>query len=185
MAQLTETYALGPVSSYSTSVLHESYQADNEEDGKALIGSAPAEASQDPARPSSLRLVSCFRWWLPELFASLLSLVSFVSLVATARVYHGRDFHDTNLLPSISLNSLIALLSTFNRVALMVPVGSAMSQEVWLWFYDAQRRSSSRAQLRDLEISDAASRGAWGSLLFLLRTRPRYSLHTPRPKNGV
>ena len=184
MAQLIETYAMGPVNSCSTSVLHESYHADNEEDCKALVGSEPEDASQEAARPSSSRLISCFRWWLPELFASLLSLGSFISLAATARIYHGRDFHDTNLLPSLSLNSLIALLSTLNRVALMVPVGSAMSQEVWLWFYDAQRRSSSHAELRDLEISDAASRGAWGSLLFLLRTRPRYPLHTLRRNSG-
>ena len=121
---------MGPVKSYSTSVLHESYHADNEENGKALTGSGTEGAFQDAARPSNSHLLACFRWWLPELFASLLSVGSFLSLAATARIYHGRDFHDTNLLPSLSLNSLIALLSTFNRVALMVPVGSAKSQEV-------------------------------------------------------
>lgn len=56
----------------------------------------------------------------------------------------------------------------------MVPVGSAMSQEVWLWFSNTWRISACYARLRELELSDVASRGAWGSLLFLFRARTRY-----------
>ena len=52
----------------------------------------------------------------------------------------------------------------------MVPVGSAISQEVWLWLSKAQKDSG---VLQNLESSDAASRGSWGSLIFLVRARTR------------
>ena len=81
---------------------------------------------------------------------------------------------DVGLPSGLTLNGLIALLSTIARVALMVPVASVLSQEVWLWLSEAQAiPTSHRAQLQDLEYSDAASRGAVGSLLILRHVRRR------------
>lgn len=54
------------------------------------------------------------------------------------RNYHGRALNEIDLPRSLSLNGLIALLSTVDRVTLIVPVGSAMIQ-VWLWLSDARR----------------------------------------------
>ena len=44
---------------------------------------------------------------------------------------------DVGLPSGLTLNGLIALLSTIARVALMVPVASVLSQEVWLWLSEA------------------------------------------------
>ena len=114
--------------------------------------------------------LSFFRWWLPELFASLLSVASLISLIAVLRHYHGRGIQDLRLPSSLTLNGLVAILSTLTRASLMVPIGSAISQDVWLWLSKPQK---GRGQLQDLEFSDAASRGSWGSLVFLIRARSR------------
>ena len=114
--------------------------------------------------------LSIFRRWLPELFASLLSIASLASLIAVLRHYQGQGIHDLHLPSSLTLNGLVAILSTLTRASLMVPVGSAISQDVWLWLSKAQRDSG---KLQNLEFSDAASRGSWGSLIFLVRARTR------------
>lgn len=117
---------------------------------------------------------SGLRWWLPELFASLLSVVSFIALVALVHHYEGKGVQDLNLPASLTLNGLVALLSTLIRAALMVPVASALSQEALIWFSRSEKARKGRAQLSDLESLDAASRGAWGSFLFLLQIKSRY-----------
>ena len=114
--------------------------------------------------------VSFFRWWVPEIFASMSSVASLVSLVVILRQYQGRGVHDLNLPSSLTLNGLVALLSTLMRASLMVPIGSAISQEAWLWLSNTTKR---HGQLHNLEFSDAASRGAWGSLIFLICGRTR------------
>ena len=125
----------------------------------------PTESAKPaPQRKGCLDL----RWWLPEIVASVLSLVSFVSLVFLLWSYQGRSLEDLHLPASLTLNGVVAIISTINRAALMIPVGSIMSQEVWLWL------SKRRGRLADLDLSDAASRGAWGSMQFLIRPRKRF-----------
>lgn len=125
--------------------------------------------------PNKTARISCLRWWLPELFASLLAVASLVSLAIFVRQYHGRSLQELKVdLPSwLTFNTLIATLSALTRVALMVPIESAMSQKVWLWLSESRSASKRRGQLRDLELSDAASRGSWGSLLLLLKAEKR------------
>lgn len=114
---------------------------------------------------------SFFRWWLFELLASVISIASLISLVLVLRHYSGRGLQELDLPYSLTLNGIVAAISTVNRVALMVPVGAAMSQEAWLWF--SRQKGVCRSRLADLEDSDAASRGAWGSFLFLCKARRR------------
>ena len=147
---------------------------DDEEDTSGLIRSQKGRPIQNSARHFNPSVISCLRWWIAELFASLLSICTFVSVMLILRKYHGRALNKIDLPTSLTLNTLIALLSTVNRVALMVPVGSAMSQEVWLWFSNPRSKINRSARLWDLELSNAASRGAWGSLLFLFKVRSRY-----------
>lgn len=103
----------------------------------------------------------------------MVSILAFISTVVVAHVYNGKDSQNLGLPDGLSLNGLISILSTINRAALMVPVGSVMSQELWLWLSSKRRREGHQAVLGDLEKSDAASRGAWGSLLFLLKPNGR------------
>ncbi|KAI9715404.1 MAG: hypothetical protein M1828_000864 [Chrysothrix sp. TS-e1954] len=116
-------------------------------------------------------VIQILRWWQPELFAVVLTLAAFNALVAVLKHYDGVAVQDLDFPSALTLNGLIALLSTFIRAALMVPIGSALSQEAWLWLSENRYHRSRHGQLRDFEFTDAASRGAWGSFLSLFRTR--------------
>lgn len=120
------------------------------------------------SRPLGFRSI---RWWLMEILASVMSVAPFIGIVIVVTHYQGRGLEDINLPSPLNLNGLVALLSTVCRVALMIPVASVISQEVWTWFYGPNRDSTNRRQLRDLELSDEASRSAWGSFKFLLQGR--------------
>ena len=135
-------------------------------------GSALATATRGPRKRT--KLFSGLRWWLPEIFATVLSLASLIALIVLVCVYRGHSIEQVQLPISLTLNGLVAMLSTINRAALMVPVGSVLSQEVWLWLSGSSNRSThQRSRLRDLETSDNPSRGAWSSLIFLLSPKKR------------
>ena len=116
--------------------------------------------------------LTALRWWLPELVASILSLASLATTVAVLRRFDGRSLNNLGLPKDLTLNGIIAAISTINRVCLMLPVSAAISQEVWLWF--AEPSTTKRRPLEDLGKSDAASRGSWGSIVFL------FSIRAPR-----
>lgn len=145
--------------------------ANGEDDGAGLLDH-PINPPVSRSRPGSFK-DSFFRWWLTELVASLLSLGSFLSLVAILNHYDGRGLQEINLPYSLTLNGVIAAISTLIRVTLMVPVEASLSQDAWLWFSAAKQNKVCKSRLADLEVSDEASRGAWGSFLFLFRARRR------------
>ena len=142
-----------------------------------LLDSNSSQLTTAARGPSQrAKLISDLRWWLPEIFATLLSVASLIALIALVWNYQGRSLDQLHLPASLTLSGLVAILSTINRAALMVPVGSVLSQEVWLWLSSSNTRSARhRSRLRDLEISDSASRGAWGSIVFLLTPNKRLS----------
>jgi Protein of unknown function (DUF3176) len=125
------------------------------------------------SRPPSLLF---FRWWLPEILASVLSIAAILAIAIVLRVYNGRSLENLGLPKYLTLNGLIAAIATFDRVFLIVPVGSAISQEAWLWFASNDRVAKPKSRLRDLNLSDAASRGAWGSFIFIFCTPTRYGM---------
>jgi len=116
---------------------------------------------------------SVFQWWLPEILATFFSLASMISLIIVLRHCNGRSLDDLRLPSWLTLNGLIALIATMNRVALVAPVEAALSQEIWLWLASPNQRAAGRSRLEDLEISDAASRGAWGSFVLLWKGKGR------------
>ena len=132
---------------------------------------------QVPTAAVNIDTSSWFRWWLPEILASILSVISMGSLIVLLKVYDRRGLKDIDLPGSLTLSGLIALISELARVALMVPVGSALSQEVWLWLSRVRTGSTCKSQVQDLDLSDAASRGAWGSFMLLFKAPRRYLSH--------
>ena len=115
-----------------------------------------------------------FRWWVPEIFASILSICAILAIAIVLRVYDGRGLDDLHLPAGFTLNGLIAAIATFDRVFLIVPVGSAISQEAWLWFAHNGGKANPKSRLRDLNLSDSASRGAWGAFIFIFYTPWRW-----------
>lgn len=99
-------------------------------------------------------------WWLWELLSVILSVSCLIALVIILRVYEGRSLPDWPL--GITLNTLVAVLSTIMEASMMVPVAACISQLKWIWF----RRPNA---LNDFDSFDMASRGPWGALLLLYR----------------
>ncbi|KAK8085882.1 hypothetical protein PG997_007153 [Apiospora hydei] len=63
----------------------------------------------------------------------------------------------------ITINSLVALLTSLSRLAFMVPLVQGMSQLKWVWF------SSKPRPLSDFQLYDEASRGPWGGVKILFK----------------
>lgn len=62
--------------------------------------------------------------------------------------------------------TIVAILSKVASAALILPISEAIGQLKWSWFNGKRSKDAF-----DFEIFDKASRGAWGSVLLLLRTR--------------
>ena len=61
----------------------------------------------------------------------------------------------------LTLNALLALLTSLAKMALLVPIVEGLGQLQWLWFCNRSRK------LADLEVFDQATRSAFGSLRLL------------------
>jgi hypothetical protein len=67
----------------------------------------------------------------------------------------------------LTLNAFISILSKMAGAALLLPVSEALGQLKWSWFLEHSK------QMWDFEIFDNASRGPWGSMLLLIRTKAK------------
>lgn len=110
---------------------------------------------------------SSLKFWVPEILASILSLAALVAMILVLYTYNNRASSNLHLPTSLTLNGLVAALSTLNRAFLMAPIASAIMQELWLHYADASIGEKHPAQLRDMDVFSAASRGTLGSLSFL------------------
>ncbi|KAI2635877.1 hypothetical protein GGS26DRAFT_515936 [Hypomontagnella submonticulosa] len=131
--------------------------------GRPGLGSPIKPASQI----NSVSIWQVFSLWTFQLSALVLSCASFISIVAVAAGYSGRPLSDWTF-GILSINSIIAGLTTVMKGALMVPIADSISQAKWSWFSSSASGSVGRP-LRHLDRIDQVSRGAWGSLLWLMR----------------
>ncbi|KAF2133159.1 hypothetical protein P153DRAFT_353569 [Dothidotthia symphoricarpi CBS 119687] len=102
-----------------------------------------------------------FRDWQWEFAAAALSLACFAAVVVVLISYQHKSLASWNFVYDITLNTLIAVLSTLSRTALLVPIASCISQLKWIHLVGAPR------SLREAQVFDDASRGPWGSLVLI------------------
>lgn len=99
--------------------------------------------------------------WTWEVVALLLAVGAVASIIALLARYDGRP------LPSwpyeITLNALIAVLTTIANASMAFPLSSGLGQLKW------ERMKKGYAPLADMEVLDEASRGAWGAVNMLRR----------------
>ncbi|TID18740.1 Carboxylic ester hydrolase protein [Venturia nashicola] len=103
------------------------------------------------------------RWWFWELTSITITLISFLAIIITLRVFDGRALPEIPF--GITLNTIASLLGTAVKTTLLLVVSSALSQAKWLWFHEKER------PVQDLQVYDEASRGPWGAMVLLKTTK--------------
>ncbi|KAI0966707.1 hypothetical protein F4678DRAFT_271884 [Xylaria arbuscula] len=102
-----------------------------------------------------------FTIWKFQLLAASTSLIGFSLLVLLLLTFSGRPLSAWPL-QIISINGCIAGLTTLIKGSLLILIVDSISQSKWTWF-------SAERSLGDLEFIDDASRGPWGSLVWLFK----------------
>ncbi|KAF3044301.1 hypothetical protein E8E12_006608 [Didymella heteroderae] len=103
-----------------------------------------------------------FKRWIFELLCWATSAVCLSAVVAIYSRVNGK-----NQSPQAEvLLSWVNVLGKIAAAALIVPTSEALGQLKWNWFHE------SRA-MWDFEIFDKASRGPWGAIMLLFRTKGR------------
>jgi hypothetical protein len=100
-------------------------------------------------------------WW-PELVSCAVSIASATALAIVLHRFNNKTLPVWPL--GLTLNTLIAFLATISRCTFIIPATESVSQFKWLWFQKPR-------PLRDFQTFDEASRGPWGSLKLLVRTK--------------
>ncbi|KAI8632610.1 hypothetical protein F5Y19DRAFT_325574 [Xylariaceae sp. FL1651] len=117
--------------------------------------------SSRSARRKSFDSQSWWWWWWWEIMAMVVCIASTIGLIVLLISINNTALRQWRL--PIRPNSVIAVLTTISKTALLVPAASCISQLKWRYFSGQPRR------LTDLQLFDAASRGPWGSLALLFR----------------
>lgn len=127
-----------------------------------------SQPSSSPTRPSpSLpKPPSPWRIWRLEILFCIISLGSFISVIAVLRTYEGRSLPDLPM--RVTLNTVVAFLTTLTKASFMTFLSESISQLKWNAFHTYPGRP-----LRDFDLMDRASRGVAGSFSLLRRLKWR------------
>lgn len=129
---------------------------------------APEQRPLSSAEAAEQLLVqSQTRWgasWTLEILGCVTAIVAFVAIVVVLVYYDGRPMPQWPY--GITLNALVAVLSTVMKATMAFTLTESLSQLKWSWF-------SGGNKLSDLALLDAASRGVLGALVVLFRFLPR------------
>lgn len=145
-------------------------------DQKAPDTAGPTRTKQHNAQgayydePPGLVRKFGFSDWLWEFTAAGFSLACVVVVIVLLCKYENKALASWKFLYDINLNTLVALLSTLSRTALIIPVASCISQLKWIHLIHSPR------PLRELQTFDDASRGPWGSLELIWRLHVKTKL---------
>jgi hypothetical protein len=107
-----------------------------------------------------------FNWgdsWVWEIGSEALSIVCLALLIGFLVYVNGAPYSEWQY--QISPNSVVSIIATVAKAALLVPVSACIGQLKWA-------PSSTPAELYRLQAFDEASRGPWGSLGLALTTKP-------------
>lgn len=102
--------------------------------------------------------------WLWEVLSVGFAILLLAALVVVLAVYDGKP---GPLVGGITLNTVVAFVSTLFRMALMIPVTACLCQATWNTFVQGYRLLYYMARY------DSASRGPLGSLQLLFSNKSR------------
>ncbi|KAJ9150436.1 DUF3176 domain-containing protein [Pleurostoma richardsiae] len=113
-------------------------------------------------RISSLKLSKTGTWTF-EIVSLLVAIGAVASIIAVLAYYDGRPLPEWPW--SITINALIAVLTTIANTGMAVPLSNGLGQLKW------DRFKTGYAPLTDMEDLDDASRGALGAINLLRKLR--------------
>ena len=102
-------------------------------------------------------------WWAMEILSWCFSAVCMMIIIIMLWKVDGEELPKWKL--GISINAFISIFSGFAKSALLLPTAEALGQLKWSWFTGKEKR------MMDFEVIDSASRGPWGSMLMLAKTK--------------
>jgi hypothetical protein len=102
-------------------------------------------------------------WWLMEIFSWVFSLICMLIIAIVLLKFDGKQMPDWKL--GVSINAFISIFTGFAKSALLLPTAEALGQLKWDWFKKKEKN------MMDFEVLDSASRGPWGSMVLLARTK--------------
>lgn len=115
-------------------------------------------------------------WWAWEFLAAAISIIATIALIIVLREADGRAQRSFQIGGAqLTLNTVVAAISTIIRSSLMVAVAGALSQSSWNWFSSPKQGSLAQSAnpLKDLDTFGDASLNSWSSLKLLWRTKFR------------
>ncbi|KAF5003079.1 hypothetical protein FDECE_10360 [Fusarium decemcellulare] len=127
---------------------------------QAVKGLPPSENTNSSRPRAPAWRLWLYSWW-PELSCGIISIASLIGLIVVLRDVNGKSLPDWPL--GLTLNTLIAFLSTICRAAFIIMIAEGLSQLKWLHFRQG-------TPLTHFQIFDDASRGPWGSIRLMTVT---------------
>lgn len=103
--------------------------------------------------------------WLLDIAALICSAASLFAVALLLGHYDGKTRPDWQ---HVSLNTIVALLSTVGKACALLPISRGIGQLKWIWFAEKERT------LLELRTFDDASRGVIGSAQLLWKQRARF-----------
>lgn len=104
--------------------------------------------------------------WVWELLSCVIALGALAGILVVLQQFNGRALRDWPY--SITINTLLSILITVIKAAVVVPLAEGISQLKWSWY---KRRDQT---LKDIVTFDEASRGAFGASKLVLSRSPLY-----------
>ena len=117
-----------------------------------------------PAKPIWQRSGS---WWWWELLAAFLSIACMSMTFSMLISMQNKSLAEWKL--PIQINSLLSVLTTLSKSALMLLIAECIGQLKWIYFENSQN-------LNELQAFDDASRGPWGAANMLWKTKGKASV---------
>lgn len=117
-----------------------------------------------------------YTWWAWEYAAAVVSIGATITLVVVLREADQQQQQPWIIgSTELTLNTVVAIISTTIRASLLVMTAGALNQGPWNWFarkaHDLDQRPG--RPLKDLELFGEAASSSWASLKLLYRTKFR------------
>ncbi|KAK1757953.1 hypothetical protein QBC47DRAFT_294486, partial [Echria macrotheca] len=103
-------------------------------------------------------------WWLPEILSQVGGILCLLAIILLLWYFNGKPPPNWQL--GITLNTVLAFLTSLAKVAFLVPIVEGLGQLKWMWFSTRRHRP-----LIDMQVFDEATRGGWGGVKLLFRFR--------------